>query len=209
MVDRDEVRRGYDKLESTYAAERAEEELETKVLDAFLEELPADARVLDAGCGPGTPRLSALSDRMSAVGLDFSRAQLELARENAPAAALLRGDMSQLPVREGTVDAITALHSLIHVPLEDHQAVIDEFARALGPGGRVLLSEGPEAWRGSNSDWLDSGVAMAWHIAGLDATKDHLRSAGFVVTDEWGTTQEFAGDEEQWAYVAARRKGRQ
>ena len=204
MVERDDVRRGYDELESTDAAERVESELETGVLDEFLAALSTGARVLDAGCGPGTPRLRALSERGPAVGLDFSRAQLDLARENAPAAALLRGDMSQLPVREGSMDAITALHSLIHVPLSEHQTVLDEFARVLAPNGRVLLSEGPDAWRGSNPDWLDSGVEMAWHIAGIEATKEHLRAAGFVVTEEWDTSQEFANEEEQWAYVAAK-----
>lgn len=204
MVKRDAVRRGYDELAGAYAAERSEAELEQRVLDDFLEGLAPGARVLDAGCGPGTPRLREVSGRRPAIGLDFSRSQLDQARENAPGAALLRGDMSTLPVRDGTIDAVTALHSLIHVPFSDHQAVIDEFARVLTPTGRLLLSEGPNAWHGSNQDWLDSGVEMAWHIAGIETTKEHLRAAGFVVTGEWRTTQEFAGEEEQWAYVAAR-----
>lgn len=207
MVDRDAVRRGYDDLGESYAAGRSAGGHGMDALAQFLDSLPARARVLDVGCGPGTPVLDRISAVASATGVDFSREQLGLAASNVPDASLAQGDMTRLPVRDGVFDGVTAYHSLIHVPLDEHQTVVDEFARVLRPGGRVLLSEGPDEWRGTNPDWLETGVEMQWHIAGADATRAHLQRAGFTVTDEWGVTDTFADDEEHWLFFAARLDG--
>ncbi len=209
MTDRDTVRRGYDALAETYAAERPEDGRGMDVLDHFLDPVPESARILDAGCGQGTPVLAQLGASATAVGLDFSYRQLALATENAPDAALAQGDMTRPPFRDGAFDAITAYHSLIHVPIDDHQTVINEFARILRPGGRLLVSEGPGEWSGANPDWLDSGVEMQWDIAGADATREQLEGAGFVIADEWSAPDTLADDEDdaQWVFFSARLDG--
>jgi hypothetical protein len=68
----------------------------------------------------------------------------------------------------------------------------------------MLVSEGPNEWSGTNPDWLESGVEMQWHIAGAEATRVQLRDAGFEITDEWGTANEFADEDEEWVFFAAR-----
>jgi SAM-dependent methyltransferase len=116
--------------------------------------------------------------------------------------------MAALPFRDGAFDAVTAYHSLIPVPRGQHQAVVDEFARVLDDGGRLLCSEGPDEWRGTNPDWLDSGVEMQWHIAGIEATRDHLRNAGFAVEREWGVADSLDdGDDARWTFLSARLEG--
>ena len=200
MVDKDVVRRGYDGVAETYAAERSKEGRGIDILDEFLRPLSKSARILDVGCGQGEPVLCKLSASATAIGVDFSRAQLGLAIENAPGASLIQGDMTRLPVRDNAFDAITTYHSLIHVPINEHRTVIDEFARVLQPNGRLLLSEGPNEWSGTNPDWLESDVEMQWDIAGAEATREHLRNAGFTIINEWDT---FAGDNEQWVFFSA------
>jgi len=208
MVDKDAVRRGYDELAEAYAADRNEDGRGREVLSRFLQGLPGSARVLDAGCGQGTPVLRDLHASETAVGMDISRSQLELAADAVPDAALAQGDMARLPFRNGSFDAVTAYHSLIHVPREQHQAVVDEFARVLRNGGRLLCSEGPEEWSGANPDWLDTGVEMQWHIAGVEATREHLRNAGFVVEREWGVDDSLnAGDDARWTFLSTRLEG--
>jgi ubiquinone/menaquinone biosynthesis C-methylase UbiE len=205
MVDRDAVRRGYDELAATYAADRVEDGRGRAVLDRFRESLPPDARVLDAGCGQGTPVLRDLSAAATAVGADISRAQLELAAESVPGAALAQADLVALPFRDDAFDAVTAYHSLIHVPAGQHRSVVDEFARVLVDGGRLLCSEGPEPWHGENPDWLDTGVEMQWHIAGAEATRRHLRDAGFVLERESTVDDSLAdGDDAHWTFFTAR-----
>jgi ubiquinone/menaquinone biosynthesis C-methylase UbiE len=159
MVDKNAVRRGYDDVAEAYAEARDDEGRDVDLLADFLRRLPASARLLDVGCGDGTSVLARAPEN-AAVGIDISRTQLERAAETVPGVPLAQADMTSLPVCDGTVDAITAYHSLIHVPIDDHRSVVEEFARVLRPGGRVLLSEGPDEWQGTNPDWLESGVEM-------------------------------------------------
>lgn len=214
-VNKDDVRRAYDDLAPVHAEQRTGDGYGTDILAEFLDSLSESPRVLDAGCGQGTPILSRLASEADPVGLDFSREQLSLAAENAPDAPLLQGDMTTLPFESNTFDAVVAYWSLIHVPMDDHQAVIDEFARVLRPGGRVLLCEGTEEWAGENPDWLESGVRMEWNIAGAEETRAQLQNAGFDVTDTWGAPEELSSDGEEreaedsdddhpWTFFAAR-----
>lgn len=222
MVEKNEVRRGYDELADAYAASRSAGGMAK--LDQFLDTCGRAARydplwVLDAGCGQGTPVLSRLSARSNVVGLDFSREMLSLSATNAPDAALVSGDMTALPFGSDVFDAIVAYWSLIHVPADDHRAVIEEFARVLTPGGRLLVNEGAEAWTGENPDWMDTGVEMQWSIAGAEATREQLRNAGFTIVEQWGAPEmlgedEDAGDEDEsgsendpWMFFSTRLDG--
>lgn len=203
MVDPDVVRRGYDELGRAYAASRSgADDLER--LEWLLERLAPDATLLDAGCGPGTPLLRRASGTVGAVGVDFSRGQLELAAENAPDTALIQGDLTAMPIAEGAVDAVLAVHSLIHVPRRAHQRVAAEFARVLRPGGWLLCSEGTGEWQGRNTDWLDRGIEMQWDISGPEATRTQLHEAGFAVHEEWTVPDELGGE---WLFFGAQLDG--
>lgn len=214
MVEKDSVRRSYDELADEHAEQRIETDRGTEILTGFLDSLAGPAYALDAGCGQGSPVLARLESATTAIGVDFSREQLKLAVENAPDASLVQGDMTSLPFEPGTFDAVVALWSLIHVPMDDHQTVVDEFARVLRPGGRVLLSEGTNEWTGENPDWLGGGVRMEWNIAGAKATRDQLHGAGFEILDTWGVPPSLEadrkrdeGDRDPWTFFSARLDG--
>ncbi|WP_436930280.1 class I SAM-dependent methyltransferase [Halosimplex halobium] len=196
-----EVMAGYDDLADAYDADRSPA-AELPLVEGLAADLPADARVLDAGCGGGRAVLETLADEYDAVGVDLSPEQLALARERAPAAALARGDLTRLPVADGAVDAVTALHSVIHVPREHHERAFAEFARVLRPGGHLLLTTGVGEWEGRNDDWLDSGAAMQWSFHGRERSLELLDSVGFDVTDETVRDDELGGGE--WLFVRAR-----
>lgn len=198
------VRDGYDALADDYGKSR--DPPEPPLVESFLAELPPGSRLLDAGCGQGTPVLDRLPAGIDAVGLDFSAEQLRRAGEVTDA-ALVHGDLTALPVADASVDAVTALHSLIHVPTARHPAVLAEFARTTRPDARLLLTAGTDAWAGTNDDWLGGGVRMEWSFPGVEATRESLREAGFAVTGERFVRDELAEDDDAgWLLLTAEKR---
>lgn len=194
------VMSGYDGVAEAYDDDRIPDE-DVQFVEALADGLPASARVLDAGCGGGRAVLETLADEYETVGLDLSAEQLRLANQRAPAAGLVRGDLTRLPVADDAVDGLTALHSVIHVPREHHEQVFDEFGRVLRPGGQLLLTTGVGEWEGANDDWLESGAAMQWSFHGRERSLELLRDAGFEVVEDAVVGDELGGGE--WLFVRA------
>src|SRR5438132_4300670 len=100
---------------------------------------PAD-RVLDLGCGPGN---STVHLGPGAIGGDYALAMLHRARRRSPQLPLVCLDAGALPLRSGSVDAVT-FHSVLYL-LPDQPAALRETFRILRPGGRAVLLEPREA----------------------------------------------------------------
>jgi SAM-dependent methyltransferase len=93
------VRDGYNTIADRYLAERTRDSEDIRLLDELMRRLPAGAAILDAGCGAGIPISEVLSERFQVTGVDFSEAQIELARKNVPNATFICEDMTRLHVR--------------------------------------------------------------------------------------------------------------
>ena len=97
------------------------------------------ALVADLGCGTGDLCHEARKAGARVVGVDLSRAMLELAAERLPSAAWLRADVASLPFADASVDAVVSGFALRN--FSSVAAVLDECGRVLRPGGRVALLE--------------------------------------------------------------------
>ena len=110
-------------------------------------DLPADARVLDVCAGTGDFAIAAAGACPGAavVGVDFAGAMLAIglekvrARSLAGRVALVRGDATAIPVRDGWADAATIGFGIRNVNRPD--AALREIARVLKPGGRLAILE--------------------------------------------------------------------
>lgn len=101
---------------------------------------PTSGPWLDLSCGPGhlTRHLVALAGERAVVAVDLSRAMLERARVNAPAALRVRADAGALPLSSGAFGAVVNLAALDLYP--DAGRVVAESARVLAAGGRWVAS---------------------------------------------------------------------
>lgn len=95
--------------------------------------------VLDLGCGGGRHLTILRQTNPLAFGMDLSRALLALApSELRP--WLLRGDMRTLPVQEGALSGICLWFTPFgYFSDEQNQALLGNLARALRPGGVLLM----------------------------------------------------------------------
>jgi demethylmenaquinone methyltransferase/2-methoxy-6-polyprenyl-1,4-benzoquinol methylase len=111
-------------------------------------------RALDLACGTGDIALAVTNGGARTVGLDITHRMLELGRRRAVASGassgadsakassgqaavgFVCGDMTSLPFGGALFDLVTTGYGLRNVP--DLDAAIDEIARVLKPGGRLL-----------------------------------------------------------------------
>ncbi|GAA2288505.1 hypothetical protein GCM10010145_68370 [Streptomyces ruber] len=111
--------------------------------DFLIEAIRSGEKVLDIGCGTGRFTVPMAEKGAEVSGLDISRPMLDVASrklaERGLTADLREGDMARLPFPDASFDTVTSMLALMHVPLEDRQAVFGEVARVLRPGGRMLL----------------------------------------------------------------------
>ena len=174
------VKDGYNTIADRYLAERTQDSADVSLLHEFMGRLPENASVLDAGCGAGIPISRMLSERFQVTGVDFSEAQVELARKNVPQARFLCEDMTKLGFPDNTFDGITSYYAIIHIPREEHQALLENFHRMLKPGGSALLCLGAE----NLIDDIDEnylGTRMYWSHYDTETYLKMLKDCGFTI----------------------------
>lgn len=95
-------------------------------------------RALDLATGTGDIAFALEARGARVVGLDITPRMIELARakQARPGAAFVVGDMGALPFAAARFDLVTTGYGLRNVP--DLTVAIDEIARVLKPGGRLL-----------------------------------------------------------------------
>ena len=174
------VKEGYNAIADRYLAERTRDSKDVHLLDDFVERLPANAIVLDAGCGAGLPISQLLSEQFDVTGVDFSEAQIELAKKNVPKARFICQDLTILDFPENTFDGICSYYAIIHIPREEHQPLLTKFYGILKPGGWALLCLGAE----DLADDIDEnylGTRMYWSHYDTDTYLKMLKDCGFSV----------------------------
>ena len=128
-------------------------------------ELQPNARVLDHATGTGdlALRIARAEPTASVVGMDPSRAMLDIARSKiesaglAPRIEVRQGDAERLDgVRSGEFDAVSMAFGIRNV--RDRERALREMARVTRSGGRIAILELSEPDRG-----LLSPVAR-WHV---------------------------------------------
>lgn len=172
------VQAAYDALGARFGdwGERIEGDPWARFVAELAARLPADARVLDLGCGNGA-KISRLAARFEVVGVDLSEQQLRLARANVPEATFVHGDLAELDFTPGSFDAVTALYSVMHVPRKEHRALFERIRGWLKPGGLFLASLSHVGGEDRTYEWL--GVEMFFSGFDADTNRRLVRDAGF------------------------------
>jgi len=138
-MEREEYRRHFE-LEESHWWFRSRRALAFRLLRRRVRaSLPAEPRLLDAGCGTGI-NLTRLRELGPAFGCDLSADALAFSRERG-LPLLIRADVRRLPFQSGSFDVVTFFDVLYHREIPDDTAVLREARRVLRDGGFCLITD--------------------------------------------------------------------
>lgn len=151
-------------------------EVDNYVLFDFIERAGAsiapDAWVLDAGAGDGRYRAELAHTRYVGIDLTVGDPRADYSQLD------VLGDLTQLPFKTDTFDAVLCTQVLEHV--REPKIVLREMNRVMRPGGRLFLSA-PQSWHQHQKPYdyyryTSFGLRYLLEQAGL--TVDSLRPMG-------------------------------
>ncbi|MFA9289451.1 MAG: class I SAM-dependent methyltransferase [Weeksellaceae bacterium] len=108
-------------------------------LNDFISTIPADAKVLDIGSGPGK-EAAVISQKAEVIALDQSPDMIEKINQRYPQVETVLGDMRQMPFADEEFDSIWSCSSIIHIVQEDLDQTLQEYSRVLKPEGVIGLT---------------------------------------------------------------------
>jgi ubiquinone/menaquinone biosynthesis C-methylase UbiE len=184
------VRAAYDAIADAYD-EQLGDELDAKPLDrallASLVELAGAGTIADVGCGPGHVTRFLATSHADVIGIDLSPGMIAIAHDRAPELPFTVGSMLRLPTTDGAWSGAVALYSIIHLTAPERASACRELARAVRPGGWVLVAfhiDSPEFATGQINhlkSWFGQQVELDGYFLDPSDVVAELQVAGFTI----------------------------
>jgi ubiquinone/menaquinone biosynthesis C-methylase UbiE len=176
----------FDALGAAYEKAFAHSQAHRRSLDWLLGRLAPGSRVLDVGSGTGRPTAETLARAGHEVlGVDVSPVMTGLATRQVPGATFACADVRDLPLDDGSFHAVCVYFSLLQMDRAQQTALIGRLARALRPGGSLVLATVPLDVEGVDAVFMGRPVRVTSFPG--EALADVVRAAGLTVLDEENT----------------------
>jgi cyclopropane fatty-acyl-phospholipid synthase-like methyltransferase len=172
---------GYDAMGETFAAwrEGIVGDPRREWEDELVARLEDGARVLELGCGSGSPETRRLAQRFALTGVDISPRQVERAGAAIPEAEFIVADFTELELPAGSFDAVVAFYVFNHVPRELLAPLLRRIHVWLVPRGRLLTAFGVSDTEGWTGEWL--GAQTFFSSFPPEVNSRLVREAGFTI----------------------------
>jgi ubiquinone/menaquinone biosynthesis C-methylase UbiE len=214
----DAIQTSYDRVADEYArhifSELEHKPLDRELLTRFAAAVKGKGEVCDMGCGPGHIARylrdadgAGGSDHLDIFGLDLSAGMLKEARRLNPDIPFRQGNMLALDLPDASLAGIAAFYAIVNLSRESLPQVFREMARALQPGGLLLLSFHIGDQTLHRDEWWDRTVAMDFHFLQPLSVQRDLEAAGLAVEEVIEREPYAPGVEHQCrrAYIFARK----
>lgn len=152
---------------------------ERRVKEALIAaaEVPADATILDVGCGTGTMTMWIKQQFPGArvLGIDLDPAILGMARDKAAKSGVdvefIEANAADMPLPAGSVDCVFSSLFFHHLLPEQKVEVLGEIFRVLKDGGEVHISD----WGRPANKLMRGAFYFVQLLDGFATTEDSVR----------------------------------
>ncbi|HEY7855719.1 MAG TPA: class I SAM-dependent methyltransferase [Terriglobales bacterium] len=143
--------------------------------------LRAGSSVLDLGCGPGFPITAVLVEEgLEVYGVDASPSFVAAFQRNLPGVPIVCESVLESSFFHRSFDAVLAWGLMFLLTVEEQHRLLQRFAEALAPGGRLLFTATAKA-----NVWKDGMTDRESVSLGAEQYRALLEAAGFTVTNEY------------------------
>ncbi|ONI75568.1 SAM-dependent methyltransferase [Kribbella sp. ALI-6-A] len=142
-ADLDVVRTSYDRVADNYVelnlGDLTSYPWLRTAMDGFAAAVHGLGPVLDVGCGPGDVTAYLAERGLDIKGVDLSPRMIDHARRRYPDLRFEVASATELELADSSYGGILGWWSLFNLPRHVLPAVIESFARALVPGGHLII----------------------------------------------------------------------
>ncbi len=135
-----------------------------KIVQEYLDQLPIQFRILDAGCGEGV-----LVEKYARAGRKIEGIDLNYESE-----WVQKGDICQMPYKDSSFDIVLLLDVFEHLSYHDQPIVLREIHRVLKPKGMLIASIPNLAHLSSRVSFVFAG-----HLHRTDSELNHIGERPF------------------------------
>ena len=165
-------------------------------IQKFIDLLPKNSAVLDAGCGTGKYMPQLIEKGHSIFGIDQAKGMLERAREKFPDVQFEQVGLQEMSF-ENIFDGALCMDAMEHISPEDWTVVLNNFHRALKQQGYLYFTvehqddaEVKAAFDDAQQlglpvvygEWINDGVYH--YYPSLEQVREWIQQAGLVILEE-------------------------
>jgi len=154
----------------------------------FQQFLPA-GKIIDLGCGNGRDIEWFEAHGYDCTGIDISEALIKLAKAKGLSAKFFVKSFYELDFPSGSFDGFWAANSLIHVPREKIQGVLDKIKKIVKPHGIGLITV-KEGSGHRFKEWRQSGHKRFFEYYSKEEFESYLAKTGFKVLESNKRTED-------------------
>ena len=171
--------------------------------DDFVSRLEEGARVLDLGCGGGSPETKRFAQRFAVTGVDISPRQIERAKAAIPDAEFICADFTELQLPSNSFDGVASFVVFNHLPRELLAPVLGNIHDWLVSGGWLLTAFGASDNPGWTGEWL--GATTFFSGFEPEVNSRLVREAKFRIERDEVVVYEASDGTERFQWVLAQK----